>query len=298
MNSIINKYSYVIDTFILDRSIERTARNTGVSSSIIRKILITAGLWENNTSKQIEEIRKKHPDWSNARIANQLHITSQLVNMYSPYKGNDIVETDNNKNDDNLIVDGGICGDDAEWSLTYGGKLTISGTGEMFGYGGDYCRVFNSDRPAWWRRKDNIYVKEIVVEEGITAIGQYSFSFLDNLRSVSLPSTLTDIQGGAFAGINRLKEIHIPDLVKVISWDLFFRCIYLESVYIPSGIEKIQGYAFHACANLKHIYFYGPPPSIVTETAFYLGRKDTVIHYKDSNSGWNNTWCGYRTEKW
>ncbi|MBQ4311225.1 MAG: leucine-rich repeat domain-containing protein, partial [Oscillospiraceae bacterium] len=258
----------------------------------VRRILLTAGVWENQTSREISEIREKHPDWDNTRISKELHISRQTVSLYTPYSIDEDVSVDE-KND--IIADKGECGEDAHWTLTESGKLVISGFGPMRDYNGDLRGVWKSPRPEWWHRKDNIKVTEIEIEDGIKTIGEYAFADLKSLKKITIPDSVEAINGGALLGINYLKEIRIPDKVSVISWDMFYYCIYLESLYIPAGIEKIQSYAFHACANLKDIYFLGEPPKKVNHTAFNLCRDDTLIHYKKGTAGWEDTWCGYKT---
>ena len=55
--------------------------------------------------------------------------------------------------------------DNLTWTLTADGTMTISGTGAMKDYDTD-------DSPAT-KKKDS--VKEVVIQEGVTSIGAYSF---------------------------------------------------------------------------------------------------------------------------
>lgn len=50
-------------------------------------------------------------------------------------------------------------------------------------------------------------LKKLVIEEGITAIGTYAFSNCANLTEVSLPLSLTQIDGGAFSDCTALKTV-------------------------------------------------------------------------------------------
>ena len=293
MKNITEQYAYVLEDYARSRSVDNTARNFGISSAKVRRILITAGIWDNQTSREIVDLRQKHPDWDNARISKELHISRQTVSLYTPYKEfEDMASAEKNTD---RIVDFGECGEDARWTLTAGGRLTISGSGPMRDYDGELRGVWKSPRPKWWHREDNIKVTEIEIEEGITAVGQYAFCDLTSLRNIILPDSIETINGGAFLGINYLREFRIPDKVTMINWDVFYLCIYLESVYIPAGIENIKSCAFHACANLRDIYFLGGPPKKVSFNAFNLSRDDTLIHYKKGTAGWEDTWCGYKT---
>lgn len=77
--------------------------------------------------------------------------------------------------------------DNITWEIV-DGVLTVSGTGSI------------SSSPWYWNGRESI--TSIVVNEGITYIGDYAFSSCTNLTSVSLPSTVTEIAPGtAFYGI-------------------------------------------------------------------------------------------------
>ena len=86
MNNITEQYANVLEDYAYSRSVDSTARNFGLSSAKVRRILITAGVWENQTSREIADLRQKHPDWDNARISKELHISRQTVSLYTPYK--------------------------------------------------------------------------------------------------------------------------------------------------------------------------------------------------------------------
>jgi hypothetical protein len=68
----------------------------------------------------------------------------------------------------------GECGYNATWSFE-DGVLTISGTGEIW-------------EGSWWSYRDEI--TELVVEEGITILGKYTFEGLSNLAVVTLPDSV------------------------------------------------------------------------------------------------------------
>lgn len=63
----------------------------------------------------------------------------------------------------------------------------------------------------WYSYKSEI--KNIVIENGVTSIGDFSFSFANNVENVTLAQTLTNIGTGAFVGNDALKQLTIPDSV-------------------------------------------------------------------------------------
>ena len=78
--------------------------------------------------------------------------------------------------------------DNLTWTLTADGTMTISGSGAMKGYS------WYSGSPAT-QKKDN--VKKVVIQEGITSIGNSAFYNCSNLKSIEIPEGVTSI--GAFA---------------------------------------------------------------------------------------------------
>ncbi len=100
---------------------------------------------------------------------------------------------------------------DCEW-VVHAGNLIISGEGAME----DYASSAHSPFVAG--------ITSVVIEEGVTSIGNYAFADLPNLTSVTLPSTLTRIGGHAFENAAALTAITIPAGVTEIGEDAFAGC--------------------------------------------------------------------------
>ena len=79
----------------------------------------------------------------------------------------------------------GICGDNLEWVFD-AGTLTISGTGDMYDYSQDQTN------PAPWTSFGGD-IKKLVLEEGVTGIGDYAFADCSVIENASFPSTLTRV---------------------------------------------------------------------------------------------------------
>lgn len=67
------------------------------------------------------------------------------------------------------VVNSGTCGENLTWSLNSEGELRISGAGPM----PDFSAYKNGGAP-WYDNKAQIV--SVVVEEGVTAIGDYAFT--------------------------------------------------------------------------------------------------------------------------
>ena len=70
---------------------------------------------------------------------------------------------------------------DLTWTLDADGTMTISGSGAM------------TDSPAG----GNSNVKKVVIENGVTSIGDYAFDSCSNLASIEIPSGVTSIGSSA-----------------------------------------------------------------------------------------------------
>ena len=137
----------------------------------------------------------------------------------------------------------GKCGDNVTWTLSDDGTLTISGKGKMW----DYGTSTHGDAP--WAY---IGVKNVVVNDGVTTIGEQAFAGLFYLESASIPKSVNNIGRQAFRGSN-LKSVTIAGSNTVIETEAFYLCDYLETLTIMSGTTKIGSYAFSGCSSLKSI---------------------------------------------
>ena len=136
------------------------------------------------------------------------------------------------------IITGDPCGNDCSWTFdTDTGKLTISGSGDMYDYLSrkDEKNIIRTLAP--WRNYDNSITK-ITIEEGITSVGKIAFYHLTALESVSLPETLTKIGQHAFQ-YSSLVEINLPDALTDIGHAAFNRTN-IEYLIIPENYRKVE----------------------------------------------------------
>ena len=139
-----------------------------------------------------------------------------------------------------------------------GETLTISGTGAMRDYASEY--------PApWYSAKSSITT--LVIDYGITYIGNNAFWNCSNLQSVTIASSVTSTGTWVFA-YSGLTSIVIPSSITSIETDAFAHCGNLQSVTIPSSVNSIGTEAFAWCNSLTSINIPNPVNSIGTY-AFY-----------------------------
>ena len=138
----------------------------------------------------------------------------------------------------------GNCGDNVTYSLnTSTGVLTISGTGKMTDYS-----VY--DHGPFY---DNASIKSVVIESGVTSIGDEAFVACSNLTSVTIPNSVTSIGDEAFVACSNLTSVTIPNSVISIGNYEFNSCTSLTSITIPNSVTSIGDVPFCNCTRLTSI---------------------------------------------
>ena len=176
-----------------------------------------------------------------------------------------------------------------KWRLENNEELIISAAstrGRMQNFSFDVALPF-SNTP-WQDKRGNI--KSVVIEDGITKIGDCAFLGCYNLSSVTLPDSLIYMGHSVFNGCTSLKYISFPGSVASIGEYIFSRCPNLKYIQIaptskhycsengvlfnhdktellryPSGKEDVEytipdtvlrigTSAFSRCDSLNHVF--------------------------------------------
>ncbi len=142
--------------------------------------------------------------------------------------------------------------------------LTVSGEGEM----PDYEWISTEDHRAGVTRlpQEWTQAKHVVVEEGITSIGDWAFMWFEEMTDITLPESLTKIGNGAFENT------------------------YLYSIEFPASLTELEG-CFCTTEPPKFITFKGDAPNLDNWTNFNktvtMKRGDlTTILYPEDNDTW------------
>ena len=173
----------------------------------------------------------------------------------------------------------GKCGDNVAYSFdAETGVLTISGMGKMTDY-------YYNGSPFY----GGFYIKSIIIENGVTSIGDSAFSGCSSLTNVTIPDSVTNIGDSAFFGCTSVTSINveenninyfsvngvlfnrnqnelmyypagkndknyeIPDSVTSIGASAFFGCKSLTSITIPNSVTSIGCSAFCNCTSLTSV---------------------------------------------
>ena len=133
---------------------------------------------------------------------------------------------------------------DVTWNLSDDGTLTISGTGDMENYLG-------LKGAPWCEQKNNI--KTVVIENGVTSIGDNAFFECQNMVSVTIPNSVTVIGIQAFYHCTSLASIKFPKFLRTIQIEALSGCSCLTSITIPKSVQYIKEASFSHCSGLVSI---------------------------------------------
>ena len=149
------------------------------------------------------------------------------------------------------LIKSGSCGKNVNYELYDDYTLRIFGKGAMYNYNYIYTpqRMYSDTPWSSWDSK----IKSVVIEDGVTRIGAYTFCFMESLTEVNIPNTVTSIGRSAFQYCTALKKINIPNSVTSIGSYAFAECGSLAEVNIPDSIETIEEGVFNQCSSLAHI---------------------------------------------
>ena len=158
--------------------------------------------------------------------------------------------------------DSGSCGDNLKWEFTSSDStLTISGTGDMEDYdpGEDpwhhYISKINKiilpeglSKIGSWAFYNAVNLKEITIPASVTQINKYAFTYvgLDNGCTLTFAqgSKLSSIEQEAFKSFKGNVDLHECTNLTTIGKYVFTSGYFLEKITIPTSVEIIDDYAF------------------------------------------------------
>jgi len=166
------------------------------------------------------------------------------------------------------------------WSIA-NNTLTISGEGEIPNY--SYTSNYISTAP-WGAYRDSF--TDVIIENGITSIGEYAFYNCIGLTSITISNTVTSIRYCAFLGCSSLTSITIPNSVTLIDYMAFNGCSSLTSITIPNSVTSIGYTAFENCGNLAAITVAESSPNYSSiDGVLYNKQQTTLIKYPQAKTG-------------
>jgi hypothetical protein len=176
------------------------------------------------------------------------------------------------------VVFAGMAASAQEWTTGEvtatldGGTLTISGSGAM----SNYQAVGSGSNAPWYSFRDDI--NKLVIDEGVTSIGEIAFYDLTKIESVVIPNSVTSIGVSAFDNCNGLTSVTISNNVTSIGDYAFQYANKLTSITIPSSVISIGDYAFRSCSGLTTVTSLNPtPPTVAANTFSNVKVADAIL---------------------
>ena len=163
-----------------------------------------------------------------------------------------------------FIVDDSRAGDNATWSFDDDtGVLIISGSGDMY----HYNRWDDVDAP-WYVLRD--WIQSVVIEDGITNVGDFAFYDCTRLTSVTVPDSVTSIGTNAFNGCSSLAAITLPDNITSIGINAFYDTeYYTRTGTAKNGAIYIGDYLIRLGMWHRGDYTVADDTKIIADGAFY-----------------------------
>ena len=177
----------------------------------------------------------------------------------------------------------GEYGDGLRWTLTADGTLTITGAGAMPDYTQEELFMdehIDQKAPVPWQAYD-ADLRAVVIGEGITRVGDYTFMNCRNVANVTLPSTLRSIGKYAFS-FCAAETIALPNGLQEIG-DRAFVGADLREIIVPATVTKLGEGAYEGCDFARVIKVLGPVEKLESHT-FYRCRPSDLFLSKDIHS--------------
>ena len=111
----------------------------------------------------------------------------------------------------------------------------------------DFTMDGHSPEPDWYVWSDK--VEHIIINDGITGIGQWAFYSFVDLKTVVMTDSITWIGDGAFIFCMNLTSVKLSANIKSIRGEAFYGCNKLEHLTLPDTLKTLG--SFGSCSKLK-----------------------------------------------
>lgn len=101
------------------------------------------------------------------------------------------------------------------------------------------------------------------IKEGTIAIANDAFSWCEELKSITIPNSITTIGDRAFYHCDKLLSIDIPESVTCMGEYVFEHCTSLNRISLPNNTTKITSGMFSLCSSLDEL--------TIPNTTTYIG---------------------------
>ena len=149
------------------------------------------------------------------------------------------------------VVAAGQCGEDVYYIRYADGHVLLQGSGATYDYSDE-----STPKSVFYNMPE---IKSVIVQEGITKLGNALFYRCQNMQTISLPSTLTELgyrifaQGsGGFQSYGGLTELTLPAGIQKLGGNAL-RQTNITELIIPARVSVIEDYLLSTCTKLKTV---------------------------------------------
>ena len=149
------------------------------------------------------------------------------------------------------VVAAGQCGEDVYYIRYADGHVLLQGSGTTYDYSDE-----STPKSVFY---DMPEIKSVVVQEGITKLGNALFYRCQNMQTISLPTTLTELgyrtfaQGsGEYQSCGGLTELTLPSGMQKLGGNAL-RQTNITELIIPARVSVIEDYFLSKCTKLKTV---------------------------------------------
>ena len=105
--------------------------------------------------------------------------------------------------------------------------------------------------------KNNKTIKSVTLPSTLTEVGSSAFSGCTGLTNITIPANAETIGGSAFSGCTGLTNVTFNENcnLKTIGNSAFYGCTGLTNITIPASVETIASNVFQKCSNLTSFTF-------------------------------------------
>ena len=99
----------------------------------------------------------------------------------------------------------------------------------------------------------DVQLPSVLGGKPVVAIGANAFNGNETITSVTLPDSVTQLEGFTFSDCSDLQSVILPKTLESLPRSTFSGCQKLTDVTLPAGLKTIESYAFKDCGSLREI---------------------------------------------
>ncbi len=101
--------------------------------------------------------------------------------------------------------------------------------------------------------ENDTLIESVSIPNSVTYIGCEAFSDCTGLKNITIPDSVIETDSGVFYGCTSLTSIQLSNMLTTLASSFFSHCDSLETITLPNSLKSIGSYAFSSCIKLKNI---------------------------------------------